>query len=93
MGCARKFAEVDAGAGHGVHVTADLKITVHARHARGLAGPVRDMETLSAEFSDQHSSDQQPDAPEDGPYIFGLFGMPIPVSQLKTRRRRFGRHR
>ena len=65
VGCARKFAEVDAGAGPGVQVTVDLKITVHARHARGLAGPVRDMETLSAEFSDQHSSDQQPDAPED----------------------------
>jgi hypothetical protein len=93
VGCARIFAEVDAGAWPGVQVAVDLKITVHPRHARGFAGAVRELETLSAEFSDQHSSDHQPDAPEDGPYIFGLFGMPMPVSRLKTRGRRLGRHR
>ena len=54
VGCARIFAEVDAGAGPGVHVTVDLKITVHPRHARGFAGAVRELETSSAELSDQH---------------------------------------
>jgi hypothetical protein len=51
------------------------------------------VETSSAALSDEHLPDQQPDDPEDGPYIVGLFGKPIPVSRLKTRRRRFGRRR
>jgi hypothetical protein len=73
-GVARIFAEVDAGAGPGVHVTVDLKITVHPRHARGFAGAVRELETSSAELSDERLPDQQPDAVGDGSYIIGLFG-------------------
>jgi hypothetical protein len=38
VGVARMFVEVDAGTGSGVHVTLDLKVTVHLRHARGFAG-------------------------------------------------------
>jgi hypothetical protein len=90
---ARIFAEVDAGAGPDVHVTVDFKITVHPRHARGFAGAVRELETSSAELSDERLPDQQPDAPGDGSYIIGLFGTSIPVSKLKTRRRRLGRRR
>jgi hypothetical protein len=90
---ARIFAEVDAGAGSDVHVTVDFKITVHPRHARGFAGAVRELETSSAELSDERLPDQQPDAPGDGSYIIGLFGTSIPVSKLKTRRRRLGRRR
>ena len=69
------------------------KITVHPRHARGFAGAVRELETSSADLSDERLPNQQPDDPGDGPYIIGLFGKPIPVSRLKTRRRRFGRRR
>jgi hypothetical protein len=87
LGVARMFVEINAGPGQ--HVTVDLKIAFRP----GIAGVVRELDTLSAELSDEHSSDQQPDASGDGPYIFGLFGMPIPVSRLKTRRRRFGRRR
>ena len=76
-----------------MHVTVDLKITVHPRHARGFAGAVRELETSSAELSDERLPDQQPDAVGDGSYIIGLFGTPIPVSKLKTRRRRLGRRR
>jgi hypothetical protein len=92
-GVARIYVEVDAGTGPGVHVTVDLKISVHPRHARGFAGAVRELETSSAELWDGHLPDQQPDDPGEGPYIIGLFGQPIPVSRLKTRRRRFGRRR
>jgi hypothetical protein len=91
VGVARMFVEVDAGTGHGVDVTVDLKIAFRPGSASGIAGVVRELDTSSAELSDEHSSDQQPDASGDGPYIFGLFGQPIPVSRLKTRRRRFGR--
>jgi hypothetical protein len=90
-GVARMFVEIDAGPGPGVHVTIDFKIAFRPGSARGTSRVAGARETPSAELSDEQLPDQQPDAPGDGPYIFGLFGMPIPVSRLKTRRRRFGR--
>ena len=76
------FVEVDAGTGQ-LHVTFDLKITVRPRMASSISHVAGELETSSAELSDQHSSDQQPDDPEKGPYIIGLFGKPIPVSQTQ----------
>jgi hypothetical protein len=91
VGSARIYVEVDAGAGQ--HVTFDVKIAVHARNASDFAPVVDELETSSAELWDEHLPDQQADVPEYGPYIIGLFGEPIPVSRLKTGRRRFGRRR
>jgi hypothetical protein len=90
-GVARVFVEVDAGAGQ--HVTFDIKIAVHSRNASDFAPVVGELETPSAELSDEHLPDQQPDDPGEGPYIVTLFGKRVPVSRLKTRRRRFGRRR
>ena len=92
-GVARVFAEVDVGAGPGLHVSIELKITVRPGTASSMSQVVREPETLSAELSDQQLPDRQFDAPGDGPYIVGLFGTKIPTSRLKTRRRRFGRRR
>jgi hypothetical protein len=91
VGSARIYVEVDAGAGP--QVTLDIKIAVRSRNASGLPRVVRELEPPSAELSDELSPDQQPDEPEGGPYVVTLFGQRVPVSQLKTRRRRFGRRR
>jgi hypothetical protein len=37
--------------------------------------------TVDLKITVRPRSASQPDAPGDGPYIFGLFGMPIPVSR------------
>ena len=91
VGSARIYVEVDAGAGQ--HVTCDLKIAVHSRNASDFAPVVEELETSSAEFSDQHLPDQEPDDPEYGPYIFGLFGEPVRMRRPKRGWRRFGRRR
>ena len=70
MGFARIYVEVDAGTGQ--HVTFDLKITVHSRNASDFAPVVGELETSSAQLSDEHLPDQQPDDPE-GTYITSLF--------------------
>jgi hypothetical protein len=88
-GVARMFVEIDGEPGQ--HVTVDLKIAFRPGNASGIAVVVRELDTSSATLADEAEPDQQPDAPGDGPYIIGLFGQPIPVSRLKTRRRRFGR--
>jgi hypothetical protein len=93
VGCVRIFVGVDAGTGQGVQVSIDLKISVHARKARATSHVAGAQEPPSAELADQHLSDQQLDAPEDGPYIETLFGKRVPVSRLKTKRRRFGRRK
>ena len=87
VGSARIYVEVDAGAGQ--HVTFDIKITVPRRNASDFAPVVGELETPSAELWDEHSPDEEQDDPADGPYIVTLFGERVPVSQLKTRRRRF----
>ena len=91
VGSARIYVEVDAGAGQ--HVTFDIKIAVPRRNASDFAPVVGELETPSAELWDEHSPDEEQDDPADGPYIVTLFGKRVPVSQLKTRRRRFGRRR
>ena len=91
VGSARIYVEVDAGAGQ--HVTFDFKIAVPRRSASGLPRVVRELETPSAELSDEHLPDQQPDDPEYGPYIFGLFGKPVRMRRPKRGWRRFGRRR
>lgn len=91
MGSARIYVEVDAGAGQ--HVTFDIKIAVQRRNASDFAPVVDELETSSAELSDQHSSDQQPDDPENGPYFFGLFGERVRVRRPKRGWRKFGRRR
>ena len=91
VGSARIYVEVDAGAGQ--HVTFDIKIAVPRRSASDFAPVVGELETPSAELWDEYSPDEEQDDPADGPYIVTLFGKRVPVSQLKTRRRRFGRRR
>ena len=93
VGSARIYVEVDAGTARGGPVSIDLRIMIHPRNAHGFAHVVGELKTPSAELSDELRPDQQPDAPEDGPYIVTLFGERVPVSQLKTRRRRLGRRR
>jgi hypothetical protein len=66
---------------------------VHARKARATSHVAGALERTSAALSDEHWTYQEPEDPEDGPYIIGLFGKPIPVSRLKTKRRRFGRRK
>jgi hypothetical protein len=92
-GVARVFVKVDAGTGPGVHVTFDLEITVRPGSARGTSHVPGAGETPCAALADEAEPDQQPDDPGEGPYIVTLFGKRVPVSQLKTRRRRFGRRR
>jgi hypothetical protein len=75
------------------HVTFDFKITVQRRSASGLPRGVRALESPCAALADEAEPDQQFDDPGEGPYIVTLFGKRVPVSQLKTRRRRFGRRR
>jgi hypothetical protein len=53
VGVARMFVEVDAGTGHGVDVTVDLKIAFRPGSASGIAGVVRELDTSSAELSDE----------------------------------------
>jgi hypothetical protein len=91
VGSASLYVEVDAGAGQ--HVAFDLTIIVHPRDASSLAPVVGELETPSAELWDEHSPDEEQDDPADGPYVVTLFGKRVPVSQLKTKRRRFGRRR
>ena len=89
MGFARIYVEVDAGAGQ--HVTFDFKIAVPRRSASDFDPVVGEPEPSSAELSDEHLPDQQPDDPEYGPYIFGLFGGPVRMRRPKRGWRRFGR--
>jgi hypothetical protein len=84
---------LEAGTAQGGPVSFDLRITVHPRDASGFPRVVGKLGTTSAELSDEDQPDQQPGAPEDGPYIETLFGKRVPVSRLKTKRRRFGRRR
>ena len=91
VGFARIFAEVDVERGQGVHVTINLKITIDPHDASSLAPVVGEQETSSAEFSDQHLPNQEPDDPEYGPHIFGLFGEPVRMRRPKRGWRRFGR--
>jgi hypothetical protein len=74
-------------------VSFDLRITVHPRDARGFAPVVGTLMTPPAQLSDEHSPDPPPDDPGEGRYLHGLFGARIPMSLVKTRRRRFGRRR
>jgi hypothetical protein len=90
VGSARIYVEVDAGAGQ--HVTFDLKIAVHSRNASDFAPVVDELETSSAELWDEHLTDEQPDDPEYGPYINGLFG-PVRMRRPKRGWRKFGRRR
>jgi hypothetical protein len=84
---------VDAGTIQGGPVSFPLTITVYPRDAHGFARVVGKLATTSAELSDEHQPDEQPDAPGDGPYIDTLFGERVPASRLNTKRRRFGRRR
>jgi hypothetical protein len=76
---------LEAGTAQGGPVSFDLRITVHPRDALGFARVVGALKT------DEDQPDEQP--AEDGPYINTLFGERVPVSHLKTGRRRFGRRR
>ena len=87
----RRLIEVPTAQGR--PVSFDLRVTVHPRDAHGFARVVGALKTPAAALSDEPRPDEQPDAPEDGPFIIGLFGEPIPASRLKTIRRRFGRRR
>ena len=89
-GAARIYIEVDAGAGQ--HVTFDLKIAVQRRNASDFAPVVGELETSSAEPSDEHLPDDQSDDPEYGPCINGLFG-PVRMRRPKRGWRRGGRRR
>jgi hypothetical protein len=84
---------VAVGTIQGGPVSFDLRITVDPRAARGFAPVVGKLVTPRAKLSDEHSPDQPPDDPGEGPYLRGLFGTRIPMSLVKTRRRRFGRRR
>ncbi len=87
----RIFAAVTA---RGRPVDVDFRITFHPPDASGFFRVVGALKTPSADLSDEDQPDEQPDAPEDGPYLISMFtGKPIPVSRLKTGRRRFGRRR
>ena len=91
MGFARIYVEVDAGTGQ--HVTFDLKITVHSRNASDFAPVVGELQTSSAQLSDEHLPDQQPDDPE-GTYITSLFtGKPVRVARPRRGWRKLGRRR
>jgi hypothetical protein len=83
---------VDAGTNHGGPVSFLATLTVYPRDAKGFARVVGKLETSLAELSDEHLPDQQPDDPEYGPYLNGLFG---PVRMVRPKRgwRRLGRRR
>ena len=89
-GSARICIEVDAGAGQ--HITFDVKIDVQRRNASDFAPVVGELETSSAELPDEHLPDEQPDDPEYGPWINGLFG-PVRMRRPKRGWRRGGRRR
>ena len=78
---------IKAATAQGRPVSFDLRITVHPRDASGFARVVGALLSDDSRGGDQ--PDHPPDTPEDGPYIIGLFGKPIPVSRLNTKRRRF----
>jgi hypothetical protein len=82
---------IEAATAQGRPVSFDLRITVHPRDAHGFTRVVGAL--LSDDFRGEDQPDQQPDAPGHGSYIIGLFGNPIPASQLKPGRRRLGRRR
>ncbi len=88
---ARIYVEVDAGAGQ--HVTFDIKIATQRRNASDFAPVVGELETSSAELSDEHLPDQLPDDPEYGPYFIGLFGERVRMRRPKRGWRKFGRRR
>ncbi len=92
-GCARMFVEFDAGAGQELQVSIELKLISPPRTPRARSYMAGAVKPSSAVPSVDHSRDQQPDDPGGGPYLIGLFGNKIPVTQLKTKRRRFGRRR
>ncbi len=76
---------LDAATTQGGPVSFDLRITVYPRNAWGFFRVVGALKT------DEDQPDEQP--AEDGPYINTLFGEKVPVSRLKTGRRRFGRRK
>jgi hypothetical protein len=82
---------IKAATAHGRPVSFDLRITVHPHDASGFARVVGALLSDDSRGGDQ--PDHPPDTPEDGPYMIGLFGKPIPVSRLNTKRRRFGRRK
>jgi hypothetical protein len=84
----RIFAAVTA---RGRPVDVDFRITFYPPDASGFFRADGALKTPVADLWDEDQPDEQPDAPEDGPYIKDLFGDLIPVSRLKTGRRKFGR--
>jgi hypothetical protein len=81
---------LDAGTAQGGPVSLPATLTVYPRDATGFAPVVVKLETPFPEPWDEHRPDEQPDDPEYGPYINGLFG---PVRRPKRGWRRFGRCR
>jgi hypothetical protein len=57
VGSARIYVEVDAGAGQ--HVTFDIKIDAQRCNACDFAPVVNELETSSAELSDEHLLDER----------------------------------
>jgi hypothetical protein len=85
------FAAVTA---RGRPVSFDFRITFYPPDASGFYRADGALKTPVAELTAETEPDEQADAPEDGPYLISMFtGKPIPVSRLKTGRRRFGRRR
>jgi hypothetical protein len=87
----RIFAAVTA---RGRPVDVDFRITFYPPDASGFFRADGALKTPVAELTAEPRPDQQPDDPEEGPYLISLFtGKPIPVSRLKTGRGRGGRRR
>jgi len=86
----RIFAAVTA---RGRPVDVDFRITFYPPDASGLFRADGALKTPVADLWDEDRPDEQPDAPEDGPYIDTLFGERVPASLLNPKRRRGGRRR
>ena len=84
------FATVKAQGGP---VTFDFRITFYPPDASSFFRAVGALKTPSGDPADEAEADPQPDAAERGPYVISIFGEKVPVSRLKTKRRRFGRRR
>jgi hypothetical protein len=84
---------LDAATRQGGPVSFDLRITVYPRNASGFFRVVGALKTPSADLWNEDQPEEQPDAPERGPFVTSIFGEKVPVSRLKTKRRRFGRRK
>jgi hypothetical protein len=85
----RIFAAVTA---RGRPVDVDFRITFYPPNASGFFRADGKLETSLAEISDEHLPDQQPDDPEYGPWINGLFG-PVRARRPKRGWRKLGHRR